>query len=241
MPPPPTEQTPRGGLVWTAACVAACLAASAAGARSQTAAGAAAAATGAQTAAPSPAAAAGSGPQAPAAAQAPAALHAGGLTFADFLERARARREEWRQRYSEAAVPAELVSRMRALPGRRLILVVAEDWCSDSVRTVPYIARLVDAAPARLSLRLVNSTDGRAVMEANRTPDGRAATPTVVVMAEDGRAIGAWVERPSTAQRWFLEQQKTTLQQPLHEQLLAWYDEDAGRTTMAEIAAILER
>jgi hypothetical protein len=169
------------------------------------------------------------------------ALFASGVTFADFLEHARARRDEWRQHYNDAVVTPDFITRMRALPERRLILVVAEDWCSDSVNTVPYIARLVDGAPERLSLRLVNATAGRAVMDANPTVDGRPATPTVIVMREDGQVAGAWIERPSTAQAWFLEQQKSVMQRPLHEQLMKWYSDDAGRTTMAEIAAILER
>ncbi len=164
-----------------------------------------------------------------------------GVSFAEFLEKARARREQWRARYAAAAVPAGLVTRLRALPERRRILVVAEDWCADSVNSIPYVARLVDAAPARLSLRVVDAAAGAAVMDANQTPDGRAATPTVIVLGEDGRMIGAWVERPAAAQRWFLEAQKSTMQQPLHEQLARWYEEDAGRTTMAEVAEILER
>jgi thioredoxin family protein len=168
------------------------------------------------------------------------AIYNQGVTFADFLESARARRDEWRERYKAAAVTAEMVTRMRALQGRRLILVVAEDWCGDSAQSVPYIARLVDAGPERLSLRIVNSTVGRPVMDANLTPDGRAATPTVVVLREQGGAIGSWVERPSRAQAWFLERQKTTMQGPLHEELMKWYADDAGRTTVAEIAALVE-
>jgi len=169
------------------------------------------------------------------------ALYSSGATFAQFLESARAKRDEWRQRYNDAAVTPEMVTRMRALPARRLILVVAEDWCSDSVQTIPYVARLVDGAPERLAMRIINSTVGRPVMDANLTPDGRAATPTIVVLTEDDVVIGSWVERPSTAQAWFLEQQKSVMQQPLHEQLMKWYSDDAGRTTMAEIAALLER
>jgi hypothetical protein len=141
----------------------------------------------------------------------------------------------------QAPVTPEMVTRMRALPARRLILVVAEDWCSDSVQTIPYVARLVDGAPERLAMRIINSTVGRPAMEANLTPDGRAATPTIVVLTEDDVVIGSWVERPSTAQAWFLEQQKSVMQQPLHEQLMKWYSDDAGRTTMAELAALLER
>jgi hypothetical protein len=164
-----------------------------------------------------------------------------GITFAEFLDRARARRDEWHQRYNDATVTPDLVTRMRALPDHRLILAVAEDWCSDSVNTVPYIARLVDGAPERLSLRIIDSRAGRPVMNAHRTPDGRAATPTIVVLREDGEVLGSWAERPSTAQRWFLELRKTVAHDPLHERLMNWYAEDAGRTTLAEIAALLER
>ena len=169
------------------------------------------------------------------------ALYKNGITFAEFLEFARAKRDEWRQRYNDASVTPDLITRMRALPSKRLILVVAEDWCSDSAQTIPYVARLVDGAPERLAMRIVNSTVGRAVMDANLTPDGRAATPTIVVLTERQAVLGSWVERPSTAQAWFLEQQKSVMQQALHDQLKKWYPDDAGRTTVAEIAALLER
>jgi hypothetical protein len=170
-----------------------------------------------------------------------AGLYAKGKTFAEFLENARARRDEWRARYNDATVTPDLVTRMRALPDKRQLLIVAEDWCSDSANTVPYIARLVDGAPERLELRVIDSERGRPVMEAHRTPDGRAATPVVVILAEDGRVLGAWTERPSSTQTWFLEKQKTTMQKPLHDELHEWYLKDAGKTTMAEIADLLSR
>jgi hypothetical protein len=170
-----------------------------------------------------------------------AALYAQGITFAEFLDQVRARREEWRTHYNEATVSAELMTRMRALPERRRILVVAADYCLDSTNTIPYIVRLVDGAPERLQLRMLDTTRGRPIMEAHRTPDGRAATPVVVVLDENGRLLGAWVERPSSTQTWFLEQQKVMMQKPLHDQLEAWYAGDAGKTTVAEIADLLSR
>jgi hypothetical protein len=168
-------------------------------------------------------------------------LYAKGITFAEFLENARARRDEWRAHYNDATVTPELITRMRALPEKRRLLIVMEDWCSDSANTVPYIARLVDGAPERLEMRVVNTQLGKAVMEAHRTPDGRTATPTVVVLGADGRVIGAWTERPSSAQTWFLEKQKTTMQKPLHDELIEWYARDAGKTTVTEVADILSR
>jgi Thioredoxin len=131
--------------------------------------------------------------------------------------------------------------RMRALAAKRRLLVVAEDWCSDSVNTVPYIARLIDGAPERLDMRVVTRETGKDVMEAHKTPDGRTATPTIVVLGEDWHVIGAWTERPAAVQTWFLEKQKTTMQKPLHDELLAWYEKDAGKTTVNEIADLVER
>jgi hypothetical protein len=170
-----------------------------------------------------------------------AALYTQGITFADFLQQARARRDEWRANYNAATVSPDLMTRMRALPERRRILVVAEDYCLDSANTIPYIARLVDGAPERLELRMLDATRGEPIMQAHRTPDGRAATPTVVILGGDGRFRAAWTERPSSTQAWFLEQQKVMMQEPLHDQLEAWYATDAGRTTVAEIADLLSR
>jgi hypothetical protein len=173
------------------------------------------------------------------------ALYARGVTFAAFLEKGRARQDEWRARYNDAAVTADMVTRMHALPERRRLLVVAEDWCSDSLNTVPYLARLVDAAPERLALRIVNSTAGYQIMEAHRTPDGRAATPTVVVLGEDDRLIGAWTERPAALRAWLEEQkhsgEKTLSRDALHDRAMKWYAEDAGNATVTEVAAILAR
>lgn len=169
------------------------------------------------------------------------ALYAQGIPFAKFLESARAHREEWRAHYNDATVTPELMTRMRALPDTRRLLVVAEDWCSDSVNTVPYIARLVDGAPERLAMRVLDSVRGQPVMDAHRTPDGRAATPTIAILDGGGSVVGSWTERPSATQTWFLEKQKTTMQKPLHDELMAWYAQDGGKTTVAEIAGILSR
>lgn len=169
------------------------------------------------------------------------AIYAQGTTFADFLEKAQAHREEWRANYNGATVSPALVTRMRALPAKHHLLVVAEDWCSDSLNTVPYIARLVDGGAERVDMRVVNREIGKSVMEAHRTPDGRTATPTIAILGEDWHLIAAWTERPVSIQTWFLEKQKTTMQKPLHDELLAWYAKDAGKTTVLEIADLLER
>src|SRR5258706_15746368 len=84
-------------------------------------------------------------------------FYAKGITFAEFLENARARRDEWRAHYNDATVTPDLITRMRALPEKRRLLIVMEDWGSDSANTLPYIARLVDGAPERPEKRGVNT------------------------------------------------------------------------------------
>ena len=140
-----------------------------------------------------------------------AGYYAKGMTFAAFLDAATSHPDDWRKGYSNAAVTADTVSRLRALPARRLLLVVADDSAAID-RDRPYVHDFVDAAPDRLALRVINSGTGRPIMEAHRTSDGRAATPTVVVLAGDGTLIGAWSERPSVLQAWVLEHKPTLTQ-----------------------------
>ena len=170
-----------------------------------------------------------------------AGIYDQGITWAAFLDGARARTDEWRPRYSNAAVSADTVSRLRALPSRRKLLVVAEDRCGDSAQTIPYVARLVDAAPDRLELRLVNSRVGREIMSAHRTTDGRAATPTVIVLDAEGRFLAAWTERPAPLQALMIEQKKTLSSDDLHDAAAKWYAADAGRTAVAELTTLITK
>lgn len=129
-----------------------------------------------------------------------AGLFAQGVPFSEFLDNARARRDEWTTRYRDGSVSPALIEKALALPSHRRLLVVADDRCSDSAQTIPYLARLVEASAGKLEMRIVNSTIGQAVKSAHLTPDGRGATPTVVVLDQDGRLIAAWVERASELQ-----------------------------------------
>jgi hypothetical protein len=168
-------------------------------------------------------------------------LYGHGISFAEFLDGIQAKRAEWRTRYRDAGVSPELLRKVRALPGKHRLLVVAEDWCSDSAQTVPYLARLVDAAPDKLEMRIVNSKVGRAVMDAHVTPDGRGATPTVAVLTADGAFIAAWSERPAQLEAWSIEQRKVLSQRELHDKLAEWYAQDAGKSALGEIVAMVER
>ena len=177
-------------------------------------------------------------PRVPAAVHAtPDELFAGARTWEQFLDRVSAQRDLWLGTESAVAVPADLVERAKASRRGLRLLVVAEDWCPDSAFTVPYVARL-----ARLSgipLRVVDRATGEPLMSAHRTPDGRTATPTIVLL-RGSRDAGAWVERPAELQRLFLSMSSDAESARRFSQRHTWYESDAGLTVLREVIALIE-
>jgi Thioredoxin len=161
-----------------------------------------------------------------------------GIPYEAFLKEVRARRDEWREISSRPWAIKYDINTRRYVPQR--LLIVTEDWCSDSVQTVPYISVAVKNHPG-VTIRIVNSTVGRPIMEAHRTPDDRAATPTVVALDEHNQFLGAWVERPAELQALVLEQQKVRMRREVTEIKTTWYEKDAGRSTVSEVMALLAK
>ncbi len=174
------------------------------------------------------------GPQAPAQA---VALFDQGLPWTEYLAGAQQQRVLW-VRNAGRDVPAALVDRLRKVGAGLRLLVVAEDWCSDSVNSVPYLGTL--SAKAGVDMRVINSQVGKPIMEAHRTPDGRAATPTVILI-RDGKEAGAWVERPAALQTWFLDMADKIDSAERQQRKMNWYDWNRGDDALREIVALAEQ
>ena len=169
------------------------------------------------------------------------ALFQKGREYPEFLGAAKARKELWDKNQARAVAADDVLARARAFGGKLRLLVVAIDGCSDSASIIPHIARL--AQLSGIELRIVAPDDGgRAIMEAHRTPDGRAATPTIVLLDNAYQNVGVFVERPSTLHTWYEDRKKTGIaQSKLTEQKLEWYERDAGHTTLLELVALMEK
>lgn len=172
-----------------------------------------------------------------ASAQDAAALFDRGVTWDAFLGGVESQRDKWTTNTERAAVDPDLVQRFKRIAPGLKILVVAEAGCSDSVNTIPYLAKL--AALSGVDLRIVNKATGAPVIEHHRTPDGRTATPTVILI-RDGKEAGAWVERPAVLQTWHMSMASLDSDERLSRKL-SWYDWDRGATTLAEIVALAEK
>jgi len=166
------------------------------------------------------------------------ALYEQGARWNDFLADARARRAMWVRNSESAVVPPDVLAQARALPGAWRLLVVAVDSCSDSVNTIPYLARLVAEVPS-LEMRIITPRQGRELMAGRRTPDGRAATPTVVILDADGREAGCWIERPAALQAIALTENAGGGTPAFAARKQEWYDRDQGASTVREVVATL--
>jgi hypothetical protein len=167
----------------------------------------------------------------------PRQLYEDGITFEQFLEEADRRREAWHENYEGGAPTYQALQAARAVGGEMKFLVVAEDWCGDSVNTIPYLARLVEQVSG-WEMRVIDSRRGADVMAANLTPDGRAATPTVLVLDSDHEQVGVFVERPTILQEWFLRAESELPRGELYDQKYTWYAEDAGEETVRELTEL---
>ncbi|MEX2528195.1 MAG: thioredoxin family protein [Gemmatimonadota bacterium] len=162
-----------------------------------------------------------------------------GIPYAEFISQAEGRRELWLSNTEGARLAPDMLERTRALGSQWYILAVTVDACSDSVSTLPYLARLAQEAE-NVEIRMVAPTWGQFLMDAHTSPDGRATTPTVILLDAGFRKVGCWVEQPTALQSWWLDPDPQGTSDERFARKMAWYENDGGRETVREVVEILE-
>jgi len=176
-------------------------------------------------------------PEQTAAAGESVAMYSLGIPWDEFLSSTRVQRGIWLENAGRE-VPPGLVDRFKRAGNGLRLLVITADWCPDSLHSVPYIATL--ASGAGVELRVVDFKTGRAIMDAHRTPDGRASTPTVVLLRGD-QEVAAWVERPASLQWWYLDMADEISDEELLERKMSWYEWNRGSDALTEIVVLAEQ
>ena len=166
-------------------------------------------------------------------------LYHSGKAFGQFLEEADSRRERWINNYGDGSPDEAWTDRAANLSGTWYLLAVAIDGCSDSVSTIPYLAHLA-AYSEHVNMRIVLPESGRPIMEAHRTQDERAATPTVLVLNERFEPVGVFIERPQSLKTWVSTDGADLTSREFVRAKFAWYQADGGRETVATILDIIE-
>ena len=167
-----------------------------------------------------------------------AAIFDQGNAYEDFLATANSRAQVWQSNTQRGRPSASLVDRLKKASDGLRFVVVTVAACSDSVHTVPYVAVL--AREAGVPLRIVDTSVGRAIQDAFKTPDGRGATATVAILRGE-MVVGAWVERPVVLQTWMLGPGSALPQSERLDRKFGWYEWDRGESTITELVELVER
>jgi hypothetical protein len=167
-------------------------------------------------------------------------LYLSGEGFEKFLGDAERRRELWHGNWGKSeGIDMAMVERAREVGGTWHFLVVAIDSCSDSVSTIPYLARLVSMAD-NLNMRVVDPDAGVEIMRSHRTPDGRPSTPTVVLLDENFDEAGCFIERPTWLRDHIIENPDDLGRSEIVSMKMEWYSDNAGADTVTDFVTMLE-
>lgn len=165
--------------------------------------------------------------------------YASAATIADYIDATQKNTEFWRGVNRTARVPDESVVRTASMGGTLHLLALSEDWCGDAVNTLPVIARLVEGMPGA-TLRILGRDANPDLMDAHLT-NGTRSIPVVIVYDADYRELGWWGPRPAELQQLYLSELRALPKDERNLRVRTWYARDRGRSTAAELLALVER
>jgi Thioredoxin len=116
-----------------------------------------------------------------------------GLTVAEYLAQMHTNRDAFTRLLAEAPVHREDREAIATLEGKIKILVITEDWCPDSLRTIPVLARLVDGLP-QVEMRVFLRDDNPDVMDQYLKRGQFRAIPVFAVFDEEMNELGRMIE-----------------------------------------------
>jgi hypothetical protein len=120
-----------------------------------------------------------------------------GLTYDEFKARMSQNRDRLEANEREAEIREDDLAAFRALPETLNVLVIAEDWCRDTVDNLPILARLADES-GRLDLRIFSRDQNQDLMNLYLKEGKYQSLPVFVFFDTDFREVGRFIERPDS-------------------------------------------
>src|SRR3990172_10050123 len=101
-----------------------------------------------------------------------------GQSFKEYLATVKENKSQWGDNYNLYEVSPETKNILSGIKQKFYVLAIAEDWCGDSVRNLPVMAKLVQALPDS-ELRVIRRDLNLDLME-RYAIDGKKKIPTVI-------------------------------------------------------------
>jgi hypothetical protein len=116
-----------------------------------------------------------------------------GMTVPEYVAQMRTNREVFARLLTETPVRPADRDALAGLGRKIKILVITEDWCPDSLRTIPALARLVDGLP-HVEMRLFLRDANPDVMDQYLQRGQFRAIPVFAVFDEEMNEVGRMIE-----------------------------------------------
>jgi thiol-disulfide isomerase/thioredoxin len=117
------------------------------------------------------------------------------LTYDDYLKTGTDEQQRrWKQVYDAAALTEAQKQLVGGFTRQMKLLIVSGIWCGDCVQQCPLIARIAQANPNIIELRLVDRDQHRDLIEPMRINAGDRV-PVVLFLAEDFELCAAYGDR----------------------------------------------
>jgi hypothetical protein len=161
-------------------------------------------------------------------------------SFDEMVTAATSNVELWKSVRARATIDEEALRRVRALGGSWHLLALSEDWCGDSVSTLPFVDALA-AATDNVDLRILRRDTNPDLMDSHLTDARSRSIPVVMALDDQFREHGWWGSRPTLLQHWVLGEGQALEKTERYKEQRRWYARDHGRTTVEDVVALLER
>jgi thiol-disulfide isomerase/thioredoxin len=100
----------------------------------------------------------------------------------------------WKQVYDAASLTEPQKNLLSGFVRQMNLLIISGIWCGDCVQQCPLIARIAEAAPEKISLRILDRDQHRDLVEYFHINAGDRV-PVVLFLSEDFEFCGAYGER----------------------------------------------
>jgi thioredoxin family protein len=161
-----------------------------------------------------------------------------GETFTEFLAKPKKYKDLWDALYKRAVVPEAILARSKTLGQPWHLLVLSEEWCGDSINTLPLVARLAEAMPG-VDMRILGRDSNSDLMNAHLTGTSRSI-PVIMLLDGDYVERGWWGPRPRPLQEWVIKEGLALPKDDRYREVRTWYARDHGVTSLTELLDMME-
>ncbi|MGY6650007.1 thioredoxin family protein [Wenyingzhuangia sp. IMCC45574] len=118
-------------------------------------------------------------------------------------------------------------------------LVLTESWCGDAAQTMPVMHKIAEQTP-NIDLKVAFRDENSTLMNYFLT-NGNAAIPRLIILNEQGKVVGDWGPRPTTATKKVndFKREHGGLTTEFKEQLQIWYNKNKGVDTLNDLKVLM--